>query len=83
MSEDIAFKYLPEKNPKGRVLTGVPLTDLTTDQYNALPRWVQQSVAACGFYEAVAPTAVKTSAQLAADLEEAVKPARKKGGSSE
>lgn len=53
MSNEIIFKYLPNKNTKGRALTGVPLSDLTQAQFDAMPRWIQKSVSGCEFYQDV------------------------------
>lgn len=52
MSE-IIFEYLPQKNPKGKTLTGVPLSDISQAQFDALPKWVQRSVYSCEFYQSV------------------------------
>ena len=53
MSNEIIFKYLPNKNPKGRALTGVPLSDISQTQFDAMPRWIQRSVSGCEFYQNV------------------------------
>lgn len=52
---DLAYKYNEKKNPDGGHFPGVPLADLTTADFAALPRWLQQSVAAAPFYEEVKP----------------------------
>lgn len=74
---DIAYRYLPDKNPKGRVVAGVPLADIDQAQFDAWPEWVQRSVAGCAFYDAVTPpktkagkTAVSKSDETAAKAED-------------
>lgn len=42
--------YNPERNPSGAYLPGVPLGDMTDQEFAALPLWVQRSVDASGFY---------------------------------
>lgn len=44
--------YDAEKNPDGMFLTGVPLRDLTEDEYRAYPDWLKQSIDAAPFYRA-------------------------------
>jgi hypothetical protein len=45
MSEpQIARRYHADKNPDGNGLPGVPLRDLTVDDWAALPAWLQQSI---------------------------------------
>lgn len=74
MSNEIIFKYLPNKNLKGRALTGVPLSDLTQAQFDAMPRWIQKSVSGCEFYQAVdAKPAPKAKAGKTAVVETVTK----------
>ena len=48
------YTYYPDRNPELAGLPGVPLRDLTAEEVAALPEWLQASIAACPFYEAVA-----------------------------
>jgi len=74
MSNEIIFKYLPGKNPKNQMLTGVPLDDISQAQFDAMPRWVQRSVAGCEFYRSVdAKPAPKAKAGKAAVSETTAK----------
>lgn len=50
MGEKIARYYVADKNPDGGFFPGVPLRDLTEDEYDALPDWVQRSVDAHDMY---------------------------------
>jgi hypothetical protein len=50
---DIAYRYNPDKNLDGAFITGIPLADLTHAEVEALPEYLQQTIAACAFYEAV------------------------------
>lgn len=51
----IARYYIAEKNPDGAFLPGVPLRDLTAEEYDALPVWLQLSIDASDFYRATKP----------------------------
>lgn len=51
----IRYRYLSEYNPQGAAFPGVPLRDLTQAEYDVLPRWIQASVGAAPFFEAVEP----------------------------
>src|SRR5690349_4492316 len=53
----IAFVYVPEKNPEGLHIEGVPLADLTIAQAERLPRHILAAVAAAPFYESADPLA--------------------------
>jgi hypothetical protein len=55
MSETIARYYVAEKNPEGAFLPGVPLADLSQEQFDALPEWLQQSVDASPLYRKTKP----------------------------
>lgn len=59
---DIVYRYLPDKNPKGRVVAGVPLADIDQAQFDAWPEWTQASIQASGFYQAVEKPKTKTAA---------------------
>ncbi len=53
----IARYYDASKNPEGAVLDGVPLGDVTEDEFAALPAWLQASVDAAPFYRKTKPRA--------------------------
>jgi hypothetical protein len=40
----VARYYSAEHNPEERFFPGVPLRDLTEDEFNALPEWLQRSI---------------------------------------
>ena len=46
----IARYYDATKNPDGAFFPGVPLRDLTEDEWDALSKRMQESVDACPFY---------------------------------
>ena len=50
MMDEIVRVYVPEANPQGAFLPGVPLRDLTRREYEALKPWMQRSVDAAPFY---------------------------------
>jgi hypothetical protein len=50
---DVRYRYVPEKNPHGGALPGVPLKNLTAQDMMAIPRWLHQSIAAQPYFEAV------------------------------
>lgn len=50
--DEIIRTYVPELNPTGAYLPGVPLRDLTRAEYDALPVWLQRSVDRAPFYVA-------------------------------
>lgn len=50
--DKIFRRYLPERNPTGAYLPGVPLRDLTRADYDALPDWLKVSVDRVPFYAA-------------------------------
>jgi hypothetical protein len=61
-------RYYDEKaNPTGAGLPGVPLRDLSAEEFEALPVWLQYSVDAQPFYRKTKPT---QSAPLKAPKEE-------------
>ena len=47
--------YDASKNPECRYFDGVPLRDLTEDEFAALPAWLRSSVKASPFYTTEAP----------------------------
>lgn len=47
--------YVEENNPDGATIPGVPLRDLTDDEYDALPKWDQASVDAWDAYRKTNP----------------------------
>ena len=55
MSENIAFVYVAKKNPDGRALAGVPLRDITIEEFAAFPVHVQRSIAAQAMYQEPKP----------------------------
>jgi len=55
-------RYYDEKaNPTGAGLPGVPLRDLTAEEFEALPTWLQYSVDAQPFYRKTAPQSKPTT----------------------
>jgi hypothetical protein len=46
----IAYYYLPDQNEAGAHYPGVPMRDLTKDEYEAHPKWIQRSIAASPMY---------------------------------
>ncbi len=62
MSESKIARYYDEKaNPEGAALPGVPLRDLTTEEFDALPEWLQRSVDAQPMYRKTAPPSKPTT----------------------
>lgn len=51
----IARYYVPDRNPTGASLPGVPLADISEEQYDAFPAWLQLSIDAVGFYRKTKP----------------------------
>lgn len=56
----IARYYDDSKNEDGRAFDGVPLRDLTDEEFAALPEWLQLSVDAAPFYRKTKPRTEKT-----------------------
>lgn len=52
---NIARYYDEAKNPEGGSLPGVPLRDLTEDEYAAFPDWLQASIDALDCYRKTKP----------------------------
>ena len=57
----IARYYDETKNPEGAALPGVPLRDITQDEYDALPAWLQASVDDSPMYRKTAPAKAKAA----------------------
>ena len=77
----IARYYDESKNEDGRTYDGVPLRDLTEDEFAALPPWLQASVDAAPFYRKTKPrteTPTELSAAPALDAETPTEPDRKR-----
>ncbi len=55
MSTKVARYYEPAKNPDRAFLSGVPLRDLSDDEWEALPQHLQRSVDALEFYRKTKP----------------------------
>jgi hypothetical protein len=47
---DILYTYDETQNSEGAHLPGVPLADLTSADFDALPEYMQESVKQCAFY---------------------------------
>lgn len=65
MSDKIARYYDETKNEDGGALPGVPLRDLTEDEFDALPPWLQESVDALPMYRKTAARESSKSAPKA------------------
>lgn len=59
-NDETVRRYHAAKNKDGAALPGVPNRDLTHGEFRALPKWLQSSVDASGFWSEPAP-AVKPS----------------------
>ncbi len=55
----IARYYDESHNPEGAMLAGVPLGDVTEGQFEALPKWLQESLDAQPFYRKTRPAGAK------------------------
>jgi hypothetical protein len=55
----IARYYDESRNEDGRAFDGVPLRDLTDEEFAALPEWLQLSVDASSLYRKTKPRADK------------------------
>lgn len=62
--------YVEANNPEGRFFPGVPLRDLTDDEYEALPAWLQRNVDASDFYRATNPNPTPRKRTADADVTE-------------
>ena len=52
-----AYYYDASKNPSGDSLPGVPLRVLSTEELEAMPPWLQQSIADSDMYRKTKPAA--------------------------
>lgn len=59
----IARYYNAEKNPEGAFVSGVPLRDITEEEWQALPERLQRSADASGFYRKTPIPATRTAAK--------------------
>lgn len=57
MAEPIARYYDESKNSDGGSFPGVPLRDLTEEEFSSLPEWLQRSVDASPIYRKTKPRA--------------------------
>lgn len=55
MAGKILYYYDEAANPEGAFFPGVPLADLTEEQFEEQPVWLQASIAAAKFYKKSAP----------------------------
>lgn len=55
----IARYYDASKNENGGALPGVPLGDMSQEQYDELPAWLQASIDAHPMYRKTAPAKAK------------------------
>lgn len=54
---EVAYYYLPEKNPLGASLPGVPLCDLLTTQVERYPKHIQRSIKGSPMYKSASASA--------------------------
>jgi hypothetical protein len=66
----VARYYDASANPDGLFFSGVPLRDLTDDEWNELPEHLQGSVDAAPFYRKTKPTSAKADKKASADDKE-------------
>jgi hypothetical protein len=57
----IARYYDKEKNAEGASLPGVPLRDLTDEEFEAYPKWLQASIDATPFFRKSNPSPARRS----------------------
>lgn len=55
----IAFTYKADKNPHEGTYPGVPLRDLTDDEFNTLPSHIKRTIAGSAMYEKVKGVSVE------------------------
>lgn len=67
----IAMYYDEEKNEGEQFIPGVPLADMTEEQYEALPDWLKQSVDESPLYRKTKPKGWKAPAEAAPEPEPA------------
>jgi hypothetical protein len=65
----IARYYDASANPEAAALPGVPLRDLTEEEFGELPTYLQESVDAAPFYRKTKPTSAKAAKQASAEKE--------------
>ena len=63
MSDTIARHYDASKNPDGGGIPGAPLRDITQDEWDELPEWLQRSIDASPFYRKTKPSASAPKAE--------------------
>lgn len=63
MSDKIARYYDEKANPDGGALPGVPLRDLTQEEYDSYPAWIQASIDAHPMYRKSAPSKPSAKAE--------------------
>ena len=63
----IARYYDASANPERLYFSGVPLRDITEEEWAALPEHVQRSVDAVSFYRKTKPTPAKAEKKARAD----------------
>lgn len=51
----IKYYYHPKRNTRNESFAGVPLADLTEEQVNSYPRWIQAALAGAKYYQAEPP----------------------------
>lgn len=67
----IARYYVESENPERASLPGVPLRDLTDEEFEAYPSWLQASIDALAFYRKTNPApARRAKASSEADTAE-------------
>ena len=49
------YYYNPKRNARAEMFAGVPLDNLTEDQFKGYPRWLQKAIAGAKFYQAEPP----------------------------
>lgn len=59
MSDTIKQYYVEENNPDGGFFPGVPLRDLTEDEFNDLAPWQQKSIDESRMYRRTKPDSRK------------------------
>lgn len=69
-------RYYNEDKADGQHIWGVPARDLTDDEYEALPRWLQQQVDDSPLYRKTAPPKKTTTAPKATGAAEKPSEAR-------
>ena len=67
-------RYYDESKNDGGAFDGVPLRDLTEDEFAALPAWLQASVDASPLYRKTKPRTEKAEDAPAAEPEPAPEP---------